>query len=272
MVVPIMAYGMLKAGVVALALAGTSVLAGLGCGGDAASGVANAKLPDGVRSQVIDHEACDESGNKVEMLDANNDGKPDIKKVSKGGREVCRITDLNHDGKPDMFEYFDQTGQLRRREADYDDNGVVNSIEHFENGKLVRRELDTTNQGRIDTWDFFDPSTGNRIKRERDANGDGKIDQWWSYENGQVTIAMDRNGDGQPDPDSTITLGANGQVVGDGGVAAADAAVAAPAATAATTPAALAMPSLNGEPSPPVTAPTTDAGVAGKPARGGAKR
>ena len=272
MVVPIMAYGMLKAGVVTLALTGTGVLAGLGCGSDSASGVANAKLPDGARSQVIDHEACDESGNKVEMLDANNDGKPDIKRVSKGGREVCRITDLNHDGKPDMFEYYDQTGQLRRREADYDDNGVVNSIEHFENGKLIRRELDTTNQGRIDTWDFFDPNTGGRIKRERDANGDGKIDQWWTYEGGQVTIAMDRNGDGQPDPDATITLGANGQVVGDGGVAASDAAVAAPAAPIATSPPTIAMPGLSSDPSPPVTAPTTDAGVSGKPARGGAKR
>ncbi|CAN5925816.1 hypothetical protein BH11MYX4_BH11MYX4_06980 [soil metagenome] len=267
-----MAYGMLKAGVVTLALVGTGVLAGVGCGNDAGGGVANAKLPEGVRSQVIDHEACDESGNKVEMLDANNDGKPDIKKVSKGGREVCRITDLNHDGKPDMFEYYDATGQLRRREADYDDNGVVNSIEHFENGKLVRRELDTTNQGRIDTWDYFDPTSGARIKRERDANGDGKIDQWWTYEGGQVTIAMDRNGDGQPDPDSTITLGANGQVIGDGGVAAADAAPATPSAPGATTPPTLSMPGLNSDPTPPTSAPTTDAGVAGKPARGGAKR
>ena len=277
MVVPIMAYGMLKAGVVTLALTGTGVRAGLGCGSDSASGVANAKLPDGARSQLIDHEACDESGNKVEMLDANNDGKPDIKKVSKGGREVCRITDLNHDGKPDMFEYFDQTGALRRREADYDDNGVVNSIEHFENGKMVRRELDTTNQGRIDTWDFFDPTTGARTKRERDANGDGKIDQWWTYEaGGQVTIAMDRNGDGQPDPDSQITLGSNGQVVSDAGVASADAASAAPPSappsSTPTPPPSLAMPSLNSDPTPPTTAPTTDAGIAGKPARGGAKR
>ena len=269
----IMAYGMLKVVVVTLALVGAGVLAVVGCGGDAASGVANAKLPEGVRSQVIEHEACDEGGNKVEMLDANNDGKPDIKKVSKGGREVCRITDLNHDGKPDMFEYFDQTGALRRREADYDDNGVVNSIEHFENGKMVRRELDTTNQGRIDTWDFFDPTTGARTKRERDANGDGKIDQWWTYEaGGQVTIAMDRNGDGQPDPDSQITLGGNGQVVSDAGVASAAAATGAPPFSAPTPPPSLAMPSLNPDPTPPTTAPTTDAGTAGKPARGGAKR
>lgn len=269
-----MAYGKWKVGasaaLVACGLCAMSV--SVGCGGDGASGVANAKLPDGVRSQVIAHESCDESGNKVEMLDANNDGKPDIKRVMKGGREICRITDLNHDGKPDMFEYYDQTGQLRRREADYDDNGIVNSIEHYENGKLARRELDTSNQGRIDTWDFFDPATGARTKRERDANGDGRVDQWWTYEGAdRVTIAMDRNGDGQPDPDSQITLGANGQVVaGDAGTTAAIA-DAAPTTPPPPPPPTLSIPSPN-EPAPPTTAPTTDAGVAGKPTRGGAKR
>lgn len=271
-----MTYGFYKVGALTLALAGGSLAVAAvaaGCGDDNASGVAKSKLPEGVRSQVIEHEACDESGNKVEMLDANNDGKPDIKKVSKGGREVCRITDLNHDGKPDMFEYYDQTGQLRRREADYDDNGIVNSIEYFEGGKLVRRELDTTNQGRIDTWDFFDPVTGVRTKRERDATGDGRIDQWWTYDGSNVTIAMDRNGDGLPDPDSTITLGANGQVVADGGAVAAPSTSASAAAPAAAPSApSLAMPSLNSEPAPPVTPPSQDAGVVGKPQRGGAKR
>ena len=274
-----MTYGFLCRVGVLTALMGTglsfSIALAVGCGSDNASGVASAKLPDGVRSQVIVHEACDESGNKVEMLDANNDGKPDIKKVSKNGREICRITDLNHDGKPDMFEYYDATGQLRRREADYDDNGIVNSIEYFENGKLVRRELDTTNQGKIDTWDFFDPATGQRTKRERDATGDGRVDQWWTYEGGNVTIAMDRNGDGLPDPDSTITLGANGQAIaGDAGSVATGSASAAPssAPVAAPSPPTLSMPSPNGDPSPPVTPPSQDAGVVGKPQRGGAKR
>jgi len=252
-------------------VAAISVYGAAGCGGDSSSGVANAKLPDGVRSETIEHESCDESGNKVEMLDANNDGKPDIKKVSKGGREVCRITDLNHDGKPDMWEYYDQTGQLRRREADYDDNGIVNSIEHYENGKLVRRELDTTNQGKLDTWDFFDPTTGARTKRERDSTGDGKIDQWWTFNGDQVTIAMDRNGDGLPDPDATVTLGANGQAIATASDAGAAPAAPAPAPSTPSAPT-LSMPSLNSDPSPPVTPPSQDAGVVGKPQRGGAKR
>jgi hypothetical protein len=233
----------------------------LGCGGGNSS-VGKAKLPEGVRSQTIEHEACTESGHKVESVDVNNDGKADIRRVYDGDREVCRISDLNRDGKPDMFEYYDKTGQLRRREADYDDNGIVNSIEIYENGKLVRAELDTTNQGRIDTWDTFDPNTGKRIKRERDTTGDGRVDQWWTYEGEKITIAMDRNGDGHPDPESQITVGGAG---------------AAPTPSAGTD-AGPPVPPPRSEPSPPspvASAPdvkaASDAGVGG-PKRGGAKR
>ncbi len=244
----------------------------IGCGGGEA-GVGKANLPQGVRSQNLEHESCDEGGHKVEKLDANNDGKPDIKRVYDGSREICRISDLNHDGKPDMYEYYDANGQVRRREADYDDNGVVNAIEYFEGGKLVRRELDTANQGKIDTWDFFDAATGNRTKRERDTTGDGRIDQWWTYEGDRVTIAMDKNGDGVPEPESTLVLGAGGAVIptlADGGALAMDTSASDAGASA--------------PPPPPPPAPTLpsaaegprldkpDAGVVGQPKRGGAKR
>jgi hypothetical protein len=264
-----MAYGsVLKAGASALAILAVGLVIDVGCGGEE-SGVGKAKLPEGVRSQAIEHESCDEGGRKVEVLDANNDGKPDIKRVYAGGREICRITDLNHDGKPDMFEYYDQTGQLRRREADYDDNGIVNAIEHYENGKLVRMELDTTNQGRIDTWDYFDPGSGKRTKRERDATGDGRIDQWWTYEGDRVTIAMDRNGDGHPEPESTIVLGGSGgdlRAITDAGVASAA------EAGASSPPPPPPPPSPAGSEPSPSAPPVTDAGTPGKPQRGGAKR
>lgn len=273
-----MAEAIGKVSAVGAGLTAVAVLVALGCGGDSAS---KAKLAEGVRSQVIEHEPCDATGN-VQALDVNNDGKPDIRRVMKDGREVCRISDLNYDGKPDMFEYYDDKGQVRRRESDYDDNGVVNAIEHFEGGRLVRRDLDTTNQGLIDTWDFFDPATGAQTKRERDATGDGRVDQWWTFEGDKVTIAFDRNGDGQPDPEATMVMSG-----GAGGVLAPVASAptsppaetpppaetgAPPASPAAPT---LSMPSVN-EPSPtepsPTGAPETDAGVAGKPQRGAAKR
>jgi hypothetical protein len=202
---------------------------------------------EGVRPNAITHEPCE--GGRVEALDANNDGKPEVRRVlGEGGRELCRSADLNHDGKPDLFQYYDAQGQIRRREADYNDDGVMNLIEYYEGGKLVRRELDTLNQGKIDTWDTFDPATGKITKRERDASGDGRIDQWWSYEGEKVTIAMDRNGDGLPDPESTVVMGDNGKpapaapAVADAGTASVDAA-AAPAAPTAAAPVAPVAPS-----------------------------
>lgn len=203
----------IRAGAIGFGLGVTLIFAAASGCSSRGSGVPNATLPEGVRSQAIEHEACEETGHKVETVDVNNDGKPDIRRVYAGGREVCRISDLNGDGKPDMFEYYDASGQLRRRESDYDDNGIVNAIELFEDGKRVRSEVDTTSQGKIDTWDTFDPATGKRVKRERDTTGDGRIDQWWTYSGDQVTIAMDKDGDGLPDPGSVITLGASGQSV-----------------------------------------------------------
>src|SRR5580700_2199390 len=82
----------------ALALTPLVPLAAGGCSTSTQnSGVAPPSLPKGAG---LEHEACDESGNRVEMLDTNNDGKPDIRRVfNKGsGKEVCRVSDLNHDG------------------------------------------------------------------------------------------------------------------------------------------------------------------------------
>jgi hypothetical protein len=263
-----------------VATAGTAIsfgsLGALGCGGGEASAVAGSKLPEGVRSTSIAHEECNEGGHHVDMLDVTNDGKPDIKRVTDGSREICRITDLNHDGHPDLFEYFDGSGQLRRREFDFDDNGVVNQIDIYENGKLVRREADTTNQGRIDTWDTFDPGTGARVKRERDSTGDGRLDQWWSYQgdpkNPKITIAMDKTGDGQPDLDATIVLGDTSGGAGAPPPPGADAGPLAMADAGAAAPPAPPAPAPSGTDLAPSVAPVTDAGIPGKPQRGPAKR
>ncbi len=191
-----------------LSLALVSLVAGaslVACSGDSAVG--DAKLPAGVHSENVEHEACNESGNKVDVMDVNGDGKPDIRRVyDKSGHEVCRIADLNHDGIPDLYEYFDASGHVRRREADYDGSGVVDAIEYYEGGKLVRRELDTSGQHRIDTWDWFD-ANGKHTRRERDTSGDGRVDQWWTWNGDQVTIAFDRNNDGKPDPEDQVKLG-----------------------------------------------------------------
>ena len=236
-------------GLVSLVGVPLSLLA-FACGGsqEAAGG---AKGPGGGQSTVLAHEDCSESGNKVEVLDTNGDGKPDIRRIfNKGsGREICRIADLNHDGKPDLYEYYDPSGTVRRREYCYDDTGVVNAVEYYEGGKLVRREFDTTGVHRIDTWDTFDPGapldakTGrpsHPIRRERDTTGDGKVDQWWTWDGDRVSIAVDTNNDGKPDPASVVVLDKNGAVATDSSASATApvAPSAAPAASSAPAPAA----------------------------------
>jgi hypothetical protein len=203
------------AAVVLVAVAGAA-----GCGSESGAG---ARSPTATaRAEEVTHEDCTAGGGRVDALDTNGDGKPDIQRFYDGsGHERCRVADLNHDGKPDLYEYFDSAGNVRRREYCYNDLGVVNAVEYYEAGKLVRREYDVSGQHRIDTWDWFDPNapvdpkTGrpaHPIRRERDTTGDGLVDQWWTWNGDQVSIANDRNGDGKPDPDTVIVMG------GDGGV------------------------------------------------------
>lgn len=212
----------------ASARVGGLLLAAIGaatCGGTTKQGSVAGQAPQGQRLETIRHENCDISGSHVEAVDTNGDGKPDIRRVYDGsGHEICRVTDLSHDGKPDLYEYFDESGGIRRREFCYGDTPEVNAVETYQAGKLVEREYDTTGQHKIDTWDWFDPDapvdskTGRPMhptRRERDVHGGGTIDQWWTWKGDKVTIATDRNGDGRPDPDSTITLG--GDDAGGGG-------------------------------------------------------
>ena len=173
-----------------------------------------------VRSEELEHERCGGDGERAETLDTNGDGKPDITKYYDGsGHELCRVVDLNGDGKPDLYEYFDGGGQIRRREFCYDDSGAVNAIEFYEHGKLAQREYDISGRHRIDTWDWFDPGaqldakTGrpsHPTRRERDTKGDGHVDQWWTWEGDRLTIAIDRDGSGHPDPATALVLSSDG--------------------------------------------------------------
>ena len=114
-------------------------------GGEHAS---SAKSPETARAEALKHEDCSESGHRVDLMDTNGDGKPDITRIyDKGsGHEVCRISDLTHDGKPDMYEYFDDSGTVRRREFCYDDTGLVNAIEALRRRQKLSSSASTTPQ------------------------------------------------------------------------------------------------------------------------------
>jgi hypothetical protein len=174
----------------------------LGCTGSVNAGAATPGAGGLTkRDTTVTHEACDTSG--AEKTDANGDGKPDIFSVKSGGREVCRAVDLNFDGLIDAYTYFDGSGQIRRRESDYDRDGQIDEIAIYKSGQVAEKDQATTLAKHLDTWDFY--QAGVLVRSERDSNGDGIIDQWWEYPKPECPlIHADVNADGRPDPGATI--------------------------------------------------------------------
>jgi hypothetical protein len=175
----------------------------LGCNGAASAGPNAPGSGITRRDTTVTHEPCDIKSSGTEKIDANNDGKPDIFIVHEGGREVCRAVDLNFDGVIDSYSYFDASGQLRRRENDYDKDGQIDEITTFKAGQIAEKDQSTALAKHLDTWDFY--QAGVLVRSERDSNGDGIIDQWWEYPKpGCPLIHADVNNDGRPDPGATI--------------------------------------------------------------------
>lgn len=171
-------------------------------GGDAAN-------PTGFeRDTEMKHEACDGAAAGNERIDVNGDGRPNIVKVMKGGRETCRILDLNLDGAVDAYVYYDDSGLERRREFDFDRDGRVDEIVSLRGGVIFLKERETNFDNQLDTWDYYE--SGRLVKRERDSDGDGVIDQWWTFNNPTdarcAAVAFDRNYDGLPDPSGVLDV------------------------------------------------------------------
>jgi len=174
------------------------------CGGARFEAGTGAGAGDGGRLGRIDqHPRCEASGGREVLLDLNQDGRFDVRKVYVSGPEgetlVCREADLNFDGKMDLFVFFDpETGQKRRDEVDLDFTGKVDIVTTYIGGKPIKQELDTNSDGRIDRVRFLDGEVPMRV--EGDTTGDGRIDYWEYYEGGKlIRIGMDTTGDGRAD-------------------------------------------------------------------------
>jgi len=171
------------------------------------------KVASARRDTEMKHEDCDLTASGAQSTDANRDGSPDIVRVMDGGREVCRAVDINMDKVIDVYVYYDERGQIRRRESGFDRDTRPDEIAYYENGQLVRKERETNYDGKIDTWDYF--KNGRLANEERDSTGDGFVDQWWSFNRPDqpkcAIVVTDGDGDGKPDPDSQIDLCADGK-------------------------------------------------------------
>src|SRR5688572_4656933 len=155
------------------------------------------------RDTRVLHEECDLEASAAERLDANGDGRADMTIVRKGSRELCRAADINFDGVVDTWSYSDPSGQLRRREHDFDRDGQIDEIAIYKFGAVRQRQRATTSTGKLDTWEYY--NDGVLTRAERDSDGDDTIDQWWEYRSpGCPLMHSDANRDGRPDVGTTI--------------------------------------------------------------------
>lgn len=110
------------------------------------------------------------------------------------------VRDTNGDGIPDLWIYHNplQPGEIVRQEEDTDGDGRVDTWSYFNNGSLVRREVDSRKRGSPDTAYLYDREK--IVREERDENGDGQTSFRAYYRNGRLArVEKDLDRDGKMD-------------------------------------------------------------------------
>lgn len=190
-------------GGVALAWMGLSA-----CGASTVGRKADGGRSVAARDTRILHEDCAVTEGDAVVEDVNGDGRPDRTTVEDDGKAGCRGLDFNFDGAMDAWVYFDISGNVRRRESDYDRDGRVDEVSLYRAGVLTEKHRATTLAGKLDTWHYY--SSGKLSRTERDSNGDDHVDQWWEYPAERTgdcpLIHSDVDGDGRPDPGATVDV------------------------------------------------------------------
>jgi len=193
-----------RAGLMTLASGVLGACAWVGGGGPKASAAARFEPRD---TRLV-HEDCALAGTAATGEDINGDGRPDRRSAFGTSTVSCRALDFDFDGQVDAWVYLDSSGRVRRREHDFDRDGVADEIAVYERGVLVEQQRSTSRAGKLDTWHFF--KAGKLARTERDSNGDDYVDQWWEYPEQRTSdcplIHSDVDGDGRPDPGATVDI------------------------------------------------------------------
>ncbi len=104
--------------------------------------------------KVSNSSKCNVDNGKEYLIDLNQDGVSDIRKVYKiiDARELlaCREADMNFDGIKDMFVFYDDNEEIVYSETDLDHDGQIDIISTYADGKPIKQEIDTNSDGKVD--------------------------------------------------------------------------------------------------------------------------
>lgn len=115
-------------------------------------------------------------------LDTNNDGFDDIWVEEKAEEGYIVSTDTNFDGKIDSILTMNEMKISIYEETDYNLDGVMDNFYYFEDGFVVRQEVDSNYDNAIDVWVYV-TNDGKAISRyEKDLDYDGIVDKIKEFE------------------------------------------------------------------------------------------
>jgi hypothetical protein len=93
--------------------------------------------------------------------------------------------DRNHDGRPDVWRSYNANGQLVSVAFDTNFDGRSDVNEFYDNGALIRRELDRDFNNQVDLVQEFDPATRQIVRSISDVDADGVADVLLLFQDGR---------------------------------------------------------------------------------------
>lgn len=171
----------------------------LGCLALACAGCSD---PDSARIRETTRPTYDKATGRLTQLtyDANKNGTIDTWTDMDGTKPLRSRADLDEDGKIDRWEYYDDTGALAKVGFSRKQDGAPDAWAFAgPDGQIARVEISSSGDpNRIDRREQYE--NGIMVRAEVDSNADGRPDQWETYKAGALeTAALDENGDGRPD-------------------------------------------------------------------------
>lgn len=138
-------------------------------------------------------------GLTVEKADLDGTGEADQWTFLDESGQVVRVErDMNFDGRVDLWEYY-EGGELVEEEMSLDSSENIDAVVFYTDGTIRRQKMASGFDGTFAIEKFYD-SEGRLQRVERDTSNDGQVDTWDYYDDGErVRIGWDTIGDGQPD-------------------------------------------------------------------------
>lgn len=115
-------------------------------------------------------------------LDTNSDGIVDIWVEENPEEGYVVSTDTNFDGKIDSILTMNEMKISIYEETDYNLDGVMDNFYFYQDGYVVRQEVDSNYDNNIDVWVYV-TNNGKSIERyEKDLDFDGVVDKVKEFE------------------------------------------------------------------------------------------